>query len=242
MNSIDEAYQKLVEIMKGLAIEKRSKLEELKTEYKNLDRQDFIWHYLLQSFSTLGNSDGWYGLIGNPRNYQEITFVSLSKLSPYERLYRLEKTLEDAKVRYSRKKANQLADNFDYIQKMGGLVAVKDKLFSLPGRDAKIDFLKTFVGIGQKYARNILMDVYHDDFRDSIAIDSRIDKISKEIGLSFTSYKGHEDFYLRVAHGAGINGWELDRLMYNFNKEIISRIKGKGPFNITVIRRPRKCR
>ena len=242
MNLENIAYQKLVEILKDLAKEKRSKLEELKREYRNLERPDFIWHYLLQSFSTLGNSDGWDGLIGNQKNYLKVTFGSLLKLSPDERLFTLETTLDDAKVRYSKKKARQLAEYFEYIQEMGGLVAVKNKLFSLPSRDAKIEFLKTFKGIGPKYARNILMDVYHPDFRESIAIDSRIESISKEIGLSFKQYKDEEEFYLRVAHGAGINGWELDRLMYNFDKEIIRRIRGKGAFKITVIRRPRKCK
>ena len=45
-------------------------------------------------------------------------------------------------------------------------------------------------GIGDKYARNIMMDVYHEDFRDSIAVDARIKAVSERLGLSFASYSG----------------------------------------------------
>jgi hypothetical protein len=84
--------------------------------------------------------------------------------------------------------------------------------------------LKKFPGIGDKYARNIMMDVYHPDFRDSIAVDARINAISNALGLSFASYRDHEAFYLDVAKEAGLNGWELDRLLFNFRTEVESRL------------------
>lgn len=61
-----------------------------------------------------------------------------------------------------------------------------------------------------------MMDVYHEDFRDSIALDVRILAISKKLELSFSSYTEHEKFYLDVAREAELNGWELDRLLFNF--------------------------
>jgi hypothetical protein len=33
---------------------------------------------------------------------------------------------------------------------------------------------EVYPGFRQKYARNIMMDVFHEDFRDSIALDIRI--------------------------------------------------------------------
>lgn len=104
---------------------------------------------------------------------------------------------------------------------MGGVAAAKERLLGQAGREAKIKFLQSFHGIGPKYSRNMLMDVYHPDFRDSIAIDQRILSISKALGLSFRNYNDHEDFYLRVARDAGLNGWELDRLMYRFTDEFL---------------------
>jgi hypothetical protein len=69
----------------------------------------------------------------------------------------------------------------------------------------------------------MLMDVYHPDFRDSIAIDQRILSISEVLGLSFKNYNEHEDFYLSVAKDAGLNGWELDGLT-RFREEFLKEL------------------
>jgi len=66
-----------------------------------------------------------------------------------------------------------------------------------------------------------MMDVYHEDFRDSIAIDARIQSVSKAWGLSFDTYEEQENFYLSVAETAGLNGWELDRLLFNFTQHFL---------------------
>ena len=50
------------------------------------------------------------------------------------------------------------------------------------------------------------------------------ESISELLGLSFASYSAHEAFYLDVARQAGLNGWELDRLLYNFLDEVKSRL------------------
>jgi hypothetical protein len=110
---------------------------------------------------------------------------------------------------------------------MGGPKAAKEALLSKPGRDEKIKFLKSFSGIGDKYARNILMDVYHPDFRESIAVDARINGLSKMLELEFDNYAGHEQFYLDVANEAGLSGWELDRLLFNFREEVLEGLKGR---------------
>jgi hypothetical protein len=94
----------LVAIAKSLASEKRGLPEQLKTEYNQLERPDFVWHYLLQSFATMGSAKGWDGLIGNRDNYQRVTFDALSRLSPSRRLSVLEQTLRNAKVRWPIKK------------------------------------------------------------------------------------------------------------------------------------------
>lgn len=65
------------------------------------------------------------------------------------------------------------------------------------------------------------MDVYHEDFRNCIAVDARIKAISKGYGISFRTYSEEEDFYLGVAREAGINGWGLDRLLFNFQTEFL---------------------
>jgi len=69
--------------------------------------------------------------------------------------------------------------------------------------------------------RNIMMDVYHEDFRYSIAIDDRIKKILNSWNYEIRNYDEAEQFLLEIAERAKLNGWELDRLMYNFKDEFI---------------------
>jgi hypothetical protein len=122
------------------------------------------------------------------------------------------------------RKAEWLAEDFNRVIEMRGPEHAKELLFGLHGRDEKTKFLRGFKGIGKKYSRNLLMDIYDADFRDSIAIDQRILSISKAIGLSFKDYEEHERFYIAVAKDAGLNGWELDRLMYQFTKEFLEQL------------------
>jgi hypothetical protein len=123
------------------------------------------------------------------------------------------------------RKGHFIVGCFDRIRGMGGPEAAKDQLLAQRGRESKIRWLKEMPGIGDKYARNIMMDVYHEDFWDSIAVDARIKSVSERLGLSFPSYSEHEDFYLGVAEQAGLNGWELDRLLYNFLPDVLSGLQ-----------------
>jgi hypothetical protein len=216
--------KRLVSVVRSLAAEKRNELERLKQEYSGLARSDFLWHYLLQSFSTMGRASGWYGLIGNQENYQRVTYDALAALTSEAREVQVREVCRAAGIRMPDIKADYILRCFEYVQRLGGPEAAKAILLAQPGRDAKIRFLESFPGIGPKYARNIMMDVYHEDFWDSVALDVRIKAISDALGLSFASYTEHESFYLDVAREAGVNGWELDRLLFNFRPEVESRL------------------
>ncbi len=218
---IDIAHKILVLIARDLAQEKQSTLNKLKAEYNNLSRPDFLWHYLLQSFSTMGRASGWEGLIGNKNNYNKLRYEALAELTPSNRARIVEQTCRDAKIRRPSIKAGYILKCFDQVKSLGGPESAKKMLFAQEGRERKIRFLKRFSGIGDKYARNIMMDVYHEDFRDSIALDIRIKSISEAYGLTFNNYTQHEEFYLSVAREAGINGWELDRLIFNFKDRFL---------------------
>jgi thermostable 8-oxoguanine DNA glycosylase len=228
---------RLVAVVRALAVEKRAELDRHKDGYSGLARPDFIWHYLLQSFSTMGRESGWHGLIGNQNNYRRITFDTLTPLSAEDRNAQIRQVCRAAGIRMPDKKADYIIGCFEYVTRLGGLAAVKAKLFAQQGREAKIAFLQSFPGIGPKYARNIMMDVYHEDFRDSIALDVRIKGISEALGLSFASYAEHEAFFLSVAREAGLNGWELDRLLFNFRSEVESRLGVSG----TTAARSKRC-
>jgi hypothetical protein len=217
---------KLIQFLQHLS----PKMVETLAKYKELGRSDLkrpdiIWYLLLQSFSTMGNSRGWDGLILNQDNYRRVTFDALSGLSEDERLHRLTTVLHDAKVRMPNLKAKQLNTNYKMILSMGGLERAKEMAFAQVGTKAKIAFMKRFIGIGDKYARNVWMDIYHPDFYDNIAIDDRIKQITEAMGYSFSNYHEHEQFFLGIAKEANIQGWELDRLLYHFKDDFLKILK-----------------
>ena len=210
---------KFLQHLSPLMLETLNKYKELGRS--DIKRPDIIWHLLLQSFSTMGNSRGWEGLIQNQDNYRRVTFDALSGLSENDRLFRLTTVLLDAKVRMPKKKANQLNENYKMILAMGGLEQARKIAFDQVGTKGKIAFMKSFIGIGDKYARNVWMDIYHPDFYDNIAIDDRIKQITAAMGYCFDSYHEQEHFFLEIAKEANLQGWELDRLLYNFKDDFL---------------------
>ena len=163
-------------------------------------------------------------LVNDKRLYGRVRYDALSTKPAIQQLEILRGALADAGVRWPEKKASMLARNLARIEGMGGPAVEKKRLQACRGRDEKIGFMKSFFGIGDKYARDILMDAYHPDFRDSIAVDQRIKNISEALALEFGPYADAEQFYLSVAHAAGLTGWELDRLLFNFQEEVLARL------------------
>ncbi len=222
------ACELLAGIVRCLASRHHKELKELKMKYaQDIEKPDFVWRSLVESASDHGGSRGT-ALYEDPGNYDKITFEALSILSASERHRVLAKTTHASKVRWPNRKATSLAKNVEIIRAMGGPAAAKVELLAKTTRAAKISFLKQFKGIGDKYARNIFMNLYHPQFRQSIAVDARIDSISKELGLSLKKYTEKEQFYLDVARKAGINGWKLDRLIYTFKDEVFRCLRQRA--------------
>lgn len=226
-SKINSGRRRLADAVKALTQidEVRLKLEELKKDVWYLQKPDFLWLSLVESMSSMGNSRGYDGLFGDPANYARIRFEALALLSPEERFRELSRTLSAAGVRMPDRKAEWLAADFDFIQRTGGPVKAKDELLNQPGRDAKIAFLKRLAGIGDKYARNIFMNVYHPEFRQSIAVDSRIESVLGALGLDeLKSYEAREQFLVEAAKEAGVDGWDLDRMLYNFKDQLFAKL------------------
>lgn len=220
----EEKKASLIKALRSIPTDMWNLIEMHKKGAEDLKRPDFIWHFMLQSLATQGNSRGADGIIRNSSNYSKITFDALSSLDSKGRIDVLTKVMWDARVRMPDRKAQWAAANFDLVSRMGGLAKAKQLALDQEGAQKKMRFMKQFAGIGDKYARNIWMDVYHPEFHDCIAIDERIKKITKELGYSFESYDEHERFYLDIASQAGLKGWELDRLLYNYRDYFLSRI------------------
>lgn len=221
----EQKREKLIISLKNIPSYMQERLKTLKAEKIGADRPDFIWHYLLQSFSTMGNSRGHAGLILNKSNYNLVTYESVKGLNEVDRLQRFDTVLRKAGVRMPSQKAKWLSDNFKMIENMGGLENCNKLIFSQKGAEQKMRFLTRFSGIGEKYSRNIFMDIYDPDFHYRIAIDDRIKHITSELGYIFNDYLEHEKFYLSIAQDSGLNGWELDRLLYNYKEYFLESIR-----------------
>jgi hypothetical protein len=70
-----------------------------------------------------------------------------------------------------------------------------------------------------------MMDAYHPDFRDSIALDVRVKKVADALGIDVAPYEAAEQFFIAAAARAGINRWELDRLLYTFTDDVLTAIR-----------------
>lgn len=110
------------------------------------------------------------------------------------------------------------------IESIGGLETAQEEFESKDGKEAKMKFLKQFKGIGDKYARNIGMDLLHPDFRDTIALGTRIGNITDKLDIEFELYEEEEEFYVLVADRLGITPWELDRLLHRYTDEVVEEI------------------
>ena len=219
----EQQLRSLVTVAKDLRNKYQDDLDSKKKMGLALqERSDFLWYELLLSYSTWGGSRGSEGLIEDEKRYQQVSYEELKKIDAKEdRINRLRQIMKDAKVRWFNKKAPMLAQCFEKIEAMGGLTEANTTLLNKKSAAEMMKFLKSFPGIGSKYASNIMMDCYHPLFRDRIALDSRVRSVSNELGLDFKNYSNHENFYLRVAKEAGIEGWELDRLIYGHTDDFL---------------------
>ena len=223
----DQQLRSLVTVARDLRDKYQDDLDSKKKKALALqERSDFLWYELLVSYSTWGGSRGSEGLIEDGTRYQQVSYEELKKLdTEEERVNRLQETMKEAKVHFYKKKALMLVQCFEKIEAMGGLTVANTTLLNKKSAAEMMKFLKIFPGIGSKYASNIMMDCYHPLFRDRIALDSRVRSVSKELGLDFKNYSNHENFYLSVAKEAGIEGWELDRLIYGHTDDFLRSLR-----------------
>lgn len=200
------------------------RIEELKrTAQQRRERPDMLWFELILSMATLQGSSG-STLATEDEYYSQVQYQTLLEMDEDERIDHLEDVLLDAGVNMHLRKADFINAQVQRIDSLGGLDSAQQKFEARDGKEAKMDFLREFKGVGDKYARNIGMDIFHPDFQDTIALDSRIRGISDELGVEFDSYEQHEQFYISVAERLGITAWELDRILYRYTDEVTANI------------------
>lgn len=177
-----------------------------------LKSDTWLWDALLLSMATYGSSAGAERLHSKPR--PELAYGELVRRTVDQRKAVIEKHYREINGRYLGRKIECLSQAIDVFERSGGLSAFQNKIRSLGSADEKIQALLQLKGIGEKYARNIWMDVGDEHVINSIAIDSRIMKLLNALGLQGLTYKDQERELLKLAAICGINGWMLDRLLY----------------------------
>ena len=230
----EDRRARLLKVLRHPTAEMQQKLDESRKRGRSFrQRPDLVWFLLLKSMATMGSSRGYAGLIQDKKVLGSVSYQALAQLDESNRLGRLSQAMRKAKVRMPDRKAKWLADNFIKIEEMGGVEAVTRRALALRCREEKLAFMKQFRGIGEKYGRNVWMDLYDPEFRSSIAVDERIKKMTTELGYSFKSYGEHEAFYKELAEEAQLEPWALDRLIYNFTDYLLSAVRGEPPANKT---------
>ncbi len=227
---IHEARRKLAKAVQEVAATHRTLIDALRRKAtEEWNDPEFIWKALLSAFSTLGNSRG-AKLVEDLALYRRVRFDTLRSLEAGQRRKAIRSALVDAGVSYRNRKTDWAVEAFERILAAGGPERVKEQLVACRGRAAKIRFLKTFKGIGDKYARDIMMDAYAPDFRESVAIDSRLKKVGEAVGVDYGgNYREAEQFFLEAAHEAGLSGWELDRTIYHCTNEVLDALGLPSP-------------
>lgn len=218
--------ERFVRFLRSIPDFMRAEIEERKrVGILNRERNDFVWYHLITSLATQGNSRGYANLMADARSIERLRFDSLGKLPPSERLAAIEETFRSAKIRMAASKARNLAANYDIIAgKLGGIDSANKQAFAQSDMFLKKAFFMQFKGIGEKYGRNIWMDVYDVDFRSSIALDVRLEKVVSLLGIDGLSYEDKEEYLQEIAVEAGVEPWELDRLCYHFTSDVLSAL------------------
>lgn len=217
---IASTQRRLADAIATVARAHAAELDAQRANAADARRPDFVWHYLLESYSTWGSVRGHVGLMKDPVNYASVAYDLLRGKPPSRRIPHIERVLRRAKVRMPHHKAVLLSRAVDVIAGLGGPQAASAALWAQKGAPAKLRFLKQFPGVGAKYARNIMMDVFDPDFRASIAVDARILRFAGDVGLVTDDLGALEIALLKVAEVAGLDGWTVDRVLFNWADEV----------------------
>lgn len=212
---IIELFRRHCESMKDRLIVQKHEAEEFAAD------PDWPWSGLVLSFATLGGSANWDSRIKKRRG--EFSWASVSSLNNAARgaLFH-----ELPNARFRTKVERYIESAFQRIRAKGGPAAVRAEYNALSSSEQRIAYFMLFDGIGEKYGRNIPMDIYDPLVRSSFALDHRLKSILAQLtGKSSMSYRQGEDFLQAVAHDLEIDGWTFDRVLYARYKQIMSDLE-----------------
>lgn len=204
--------------------EQRYVLERSKQEARRWGgHSDWPWNGMVLSAATRGGSWRWGKKI-EPIYATHLAWPVIASLSDTARHSRLITV-----GRFPNRTATWLEGVFQHLNAIGGPSGVKTQLASME-TTAVIDYWMAIPGLGPKYARNMMMDIYDERFRNGyFAIDSRIINLLPRLGyVGRNRYGEQEEFLCGIAAALAIETWELDRLLYQRANDLIIWLRNGG--------------
>lgn len=180
---------------------------------------DWAWFVFVQSYATNGGVGRWEAFL-RTEGRRRVRWDALFEGAPddvYAAAGRLNALSQEflAPRRAGRTRPALMA-TFQRFCEFGGPGVVAQTWNAHDEERSLLRWLRTFPMIGEKYSRNMCMDVAHPLVLDHIALDHRINALcNRVIGApSSGSYDMRERWLYEVAVDLGINGWYLDRLLF----------------------------
>lgn len=187
------------------------------------DREFWLWETFLQAMVTSGGAA--HGervmvlrtLVVAKCGADPLEWHSIKRASPEEQDGWLLLAANPNPLRQVQKFLKAFVSKFsadDLLELQRSLASMK--------RQACIDLLKLLPGVGDKIARNMLMDVGHPEFMEgAFALDSRLATWLREITGHGHTYGSHdtlwtEDELNTVAKDCALTSWQMDRLIFGY--------------------------
>lgn len=217
---------RFIEILRGHLNRDRDRLMARFEAGTRLREQDgWAWYVFVQSYATNGGVRTWEAFLADG-GAEQIRWDALFGDRPDDidaasaRLEALSHRF--LTPRWAARTRPALLTTFRRFRAVGGPDRMARNWNGHNQRDSLLDWLKTFQMIGDKYARNMCIDVSHPLILNHIALDHRIHALCDlvEGAPPRIPYRRREGWLRGVAGALGINGWYLDRLLFGRYEEI----------------------
>jgi hypothetical protein len=207
----------------------------------NKKTEDDLWKTVLSQIVVVGSAAPGERLQRDPNMAKKVAIRHLKKCHSHAALQKhLHECLVEIGTRYVSKKKGWKKDkkaraavcNFRALMKAGGPTKFFERVAALPTEKERIQFLsnrETFQYYGKKGARDTLIEL--GLAKECLALDARIlgllDKVGVEIkrgSLDRDYERIEQELVEKVAKPLGISGARLDRVLFQYNNQIVGRI------------------
>lgn len=207
---------------------------------------EWTWYVFVQSYATNGGVKKWETFIERGR-FVQISWQRIANEytnDPEQTiLYLNEISAEFLSNRRMHDTQPALIDTFQRFFETGGPLNIARQWEDFTQPAELFSYLKSFRQIGDKYARNMCMDVAYPLALNNFALDSRLISILKEIeeAQEIRGYRNKENWLITATHDiirrnpqyVGLCCWHIDRLLFQKEKAIKQIFNiAREPFSI----------